>query len=103
MARRAGVVGDDSRITFFLAALLAATLTACGQQPTIAEGNYLTYEHPFTEAAAESARQNAVSNCRRRGTTAIQTSRTCSLTQCTTNYQCVSGDDVKFDAPTKKK
>jgi hypothetical protein len=77
------------------AAIAVAALAACGQQPWVGDGNYFTYDHPFTEAAAESARQNALGRCRQRDEIAIQTSRTCSLTRCTTSYQCISADDAR--------
>ena len=90
------VTGHRSLVTLLL-------LAGCGQQPFIAEHNYFTYDHPFTQAAAESARQNAEGRCRQRGEIAIQTSRACSLTRCTTSYQCASSADAKIEAPAKKK
>jgi hypothetical protein len=83
------VTGHRSLVTLLL------IVAGCAQQPWVAEGNYLTYDHPFTEAAAESARQNALGRCRQRDEIAIQTSRVCSLTQCTTSYQCISADDAR--------
>jgi hypothetical protein len=87
-ARGRPVTGHWSLVTLLLVA-------GCSQQPWVAEGNYFTYDHPFTEAAAESARQNALGRCRQRDEIAIQTSRVCSLTQCTTSYQCISADDAR--------
>jgi hypothetical protein len=77
-------------------------VAGCGPQPYVAEGNYLTYDHPFTEAAAEGVRKNAEGNCRGRGATAVQTSRACSLTRCTTSYQCMSEADARRLAGEKK-
>ena len=87
------------------AVLVAAALAACGQQPWVVGENYMTYDHPFTEAAAESARKNAEGRCRQRGEVAVQTSRACSLTECTTSYQCMSEADARIQNQpgTKKK
>ena len=53
------------------------------------EGNYLTYEHAFTDAAAEIVRKNAESLCRQKKQVAVRSSGTCSLTRCTTHYHCM--------------
>ena len=76
---------------------LLLILAGCGYQPKIAENNYLTYDHAFTDAAVEGARRNAEATCRGRDRddTAIQTSRSCSLTRCTTSYQCISAGDAR--------
>lgn len=61
-----------------------------GYPPNIfGEGNYLTYEHAFTDAAAESVRKNAESLCRQKKQVAVRSSGTCSLTRCTTHYYCM--------------
>lgn len=78
----------SSVVTLFLMAL---ALSGCGTQPLIEESNYLTYEHPFTEAAAESARKNAEKVCAERKLIAVRSERTCSLKTCTTSFQCVDG------------
>jgi hypothetical protein len=65
-------------------------------------GNYLTYEHPFSEAAAAAVRRNAEGTCRQRDQAAVETSRTCSLTRCTTNYQCMDETDARRLAGEKK-
>ena len=85
-----------------LAAVLAAALAGCGPQPYVAEGNYLTYDHPFSEAAAAAVRKSAEGICRQRDQTAVETSRACSLTQCTTNYQCMDDADARRLAGEKK-
>ncbi len=62
----------------------------CGTiYPVTIEGNYLIYDLPFTDAAAQAALQNAANICAERKQDAIKTSNACSLTRCTTNYQCV--------------
>ena len=84
------------------AAVLAAALAACGPQPYVAEHNYLTYDHPFSEGSAAAVRKNAEGICRQRDQTAVETSRACSLTQCTTNYQCMDEVDARRLAGEKK-
>ena len=79
---------------FCLFALLLAC-ASCGIQPLVMQGNYLTYEHPFTDAGAESARANAELECKRRKQVAVRTTRACSLTQCTTNFQCMEPAEAK--------
>ena len=79
--------GELLRALCLLALLLACA--GCGIQPVVVQGNYLTYEHPFTDAAAESARANAEWWCKKRYQVPVRTSGTCSLTRCTTNFQCV--------------
>ena len=69
--------------------LAVMTLAGCGTQPDIVEGNYLTYHHPFTEAAFQSVRQNAEKTCAQRKQVAVETRHQCSLKECTTDYQCV--------------
>lgn len=76
--------------------LLAAVLACagCASQLIVMEGNYLTFEHPFTEAGAASVRAQAEEKCRDRKEVAVRTGGTCSLTQCTTHYQCMSAADA---------
>jgi len=69
--------------------LVTISLAGCGTQPDIVEDNYLTYHHPFTEAAFQSVRQNAEKACAQRKQAAVQTRHHCSLKECTTDYQCV--------------
>ena len=72
---------------------LALACAGCGTiYPVAIEGNYLTYDLPFTDAAAQAALQNAGKICGERKQDAVKTSNACSLTRCTTSYQCVSKD-----------
>jgi hypothetical protein len=64
----------------------------------IGESGYITFEHPFTEAAAEDVAKRAERLCGQRKQIAEKTSSTCSLTKCTTNYYCV--DKPRPQAPT---
>lgn len=75
-------------------ALLLALLLAAGCSDLIvAADNYLTYDHAFTDEAAEKARRNAESLCGQRKQIAIKTRSVCSLSRCTTDYQCVSKEN----------
>jgi hypothetical protein len=77
-----------SLITLLAAVALAGC--AMSEQPDIAESNYLTYHHPFTDAAAQATRQNAEKICAERKQVALQyRSSQCSLEECTTHYQCM--------------
>jgi hypothetical protein len=55
----------------------------------VMQSNYITFEHPFTDVAAEDVRIRAGKICEQRKQSAIKTVSTCSLTKCTTNYQCI--------------
>jgi hypothetical protein len=55
----------------------------------VSEENYLTFDHAFTDATAEAVRKRAEAHCAIRKQAAVKTSSTCSLTRCTTNYQCM--------------
>jgi hypothetical protein len=72
--------------------LLIATLLAagCSSGLVVSADNYLTYEHEFTDAAAERGRQNAEKLCGQRKQLAVKTRSVCSLSRCWTDYQCVN-------------
>lgn len=52
--------------------------------------NFYSYKRPFTDASAEVVRKDAETLCGDRRLVAIQVSDVCNMTQCFTNYQCVS-------------
>lgn len=56
--------------------------------------NYLTFNHPFTDQAVAEIQSGADKLCRQRKQVAIKTTERCSLTQCTTNYQCIDTADA---------
>ena len=85
--------GPALRVMCLFVLLLACA--GCGIQPIVMQGNYLTYEHPFTDAGAESARANAEQRCKIREQAAVRTSSACSLTFCTTNFQCMEPAEAK--------
>lgn len=78
----------------FLSALLLAG-AGCANQLVVSEGNYVTLEHPFTDAGAESARAAAERLCKTRKQETVRTASACSLTRCTTHFQCMAAEDAK--------
>ena len=82
------------------ALLLAMFLSGCagaGSEIVTNEGNFITFSHPFTQAAEEEARKIGADLCQMRKQAAVRTEHVCSLTRCTTTYQCMDGDDaVKY-------
>jgi len=84
--KREPITGHRSLITLFLVMACAG----CGPiYPRIDEGSYLTYDHPFSDAAAQAVLRSAEKICAERKRIVIKSSSTCSLTQCTTHYLCV--------------
>lgn len=79
--------------------LIVALLSlGAGCAPTVEvteHRNYMTFDHAFTDRAAEDVRQRAEKTCAKKKQIAVRTSRACSLDRCTTNYQCVDRDDPK--------
>ncbi len=78
-----------------LAALLLAgcaeTNYLVGYEP---DQNFLSFNHPFTDTAATDVRVRAERICGLRKQVVTQTTRNCSLTQCTTNFQCIDPADA---------
>jgi len=88
----------DNKSKVLRACCLFALLLACagcGTRIVAIQGNYLTFEHPFTDAGVESARALAEKDCKIRNQVAVRTSGACSLTQCTTNFQCMPPAEAK--------
>lgn len=85
--------------------LMIAWLAACAgcsmghRDYILRDGNYMVFEHAFTDAAADSARRNAERHCGETRLVAVRTRSTCTLTTCTTDYQCMDRDDADRFAP----
>ena len=58
------------------------------------DSNFLSFNHPFTDKAIAEVQAQAVKLCGERKQEAIQTTKSCSLSVCTTNFQCVKKADV---------
>jgi len=90
-----------ARALLAIAVLLACA--ACGAQPEVRQRNYLTYEYPFTDAAAEAAYKSAEKICAETRRFPVKSSSACSLTRCTTSYECMDkADAAKFLPQTDK-
>lgn len=83
--------------TLLISSLTVLLLAGCADYQLVAydyEENYLNFNHPFTDKAIAEVLARAETLCKQRKQVVIQTSKICSLTQCTTNYQCVDQSDV---------
>lgn len=85
--------GTLLRAGFLFALLLACA--GCATELIVSEGNYMTFEHPFTDASAASARTVAERVCKGRQQEAVRTASACSLNKCTTHFQCMAAEDAK--------
>lgn len=89
--RRDCTVSVNLAVAMSLAAC-AIALAGCAPKSylIVNQDNYLTFDRPFTDASAASVRSDAEKRCGERALVAIKISETCSLTRCTTNYECVT-------------
>jgi len=85
------------RASCLFAVLLACA--GCAIRIVAMQDNYLTLEHPFTDAGAESARALAARECKPRKQVAVRTDGACSLTLCTTHFQCMEPAEAKQYQP----
>ena len=96
--RMAILAAMNSRPALAITFVAALLLAACAEKSLLVgyeeNENFLSFNHPFTDAAAADVRVRAERLCGLRKQAVIQTSRTCSLTQCTTNYQCIDAADA---------
>lgn len=88
--------------TLIIPGLTALLLAGCGGDYLLdnqlvsyaTDENYLNFNHPYTDKAVADVQARAERICGERKQMAIQTSKICSLTKCTTNYQCVDAKNV---------
>jgi len=96
--RMAILAAMNSRPALAITFVAALLLAACAEKSLLVgyeeNENFLSFNHPFTDAAAADVRVRAERICGLRKQAVIQTSRTCSLEQCTTNYQCIDAADA---------
>ena len=79
--------------------VLLLACAGCGTHIGVKETQHLTIEHAFTDAAAAGARNDAERMCARKRLVAVRTSGTCSLTRCTTHFQCMNDADAEKYRP----
>lgn len=84
-------------ISRFVPGFFLLLLAGCnGMQYVVYDNdtNYLTFNHPFTDKAVAEVQAGAEKLCRQRKQVAVKTTEKCSLTKCTTSYQCIDQADV---------
>src|SRR5262245_25131870 len=64
------------------------------QFSSFGEGNYVTYQHAFTDAAADTVGKNAERQCGQKKLIAVKLSSTCSVERCTTHFYCINAADA---------
>jgi hypothetical protein len=94
-----GILAAMNRKPFLPIAVLASfSLASCAETNYLVgyepDQNFLSFNHPFTDAAAADVRTRADRICGLRKQVVTQTSRSCSLAQCTTNFQCIDAADA---------
>jgi hypothetical protein len=99
-------------ITCHLSLVTLLLLAGCGGQTVQTfyserdafEANYVTFEHPFTDAGAEDARKRAAAQCAQRKQSAVKTTSACSFSRCTTSFQCMApADAARYQTGREKK
>jgi hypothetical protein len=66
-------------------------------------GNNLTFRHAFSEAAADKVGRQAERHCAGTKLIAVKTRSTCTMTECTTDYQCMTSEEAARVAPPEVK
>ena len=66
-------------------------------------GNLLSFQHAFSEAAVDKVHRQAERHCAETKLVAVRTRRTCTMTECFTDYQCMTGDEATRVAPADVK
>ena len=96
-AERTAITSHRSLVTL----LLVLACAGCSTLKTLGDGaqagyfdNYLRYEHPFTDVAADAARRDAERECASRKKVVVKLSGTCTLTRCITYYQCADKQEA---------
>lgn len=82
------------------ALLLVFLLASCSDSQLLSYGddtNFLLFDHPNTEKAIADVRARAENLCGQRKQLAIRTESACSLSTCTTSYQCIARADAVRD------
>jgi hypothetical protein len=96
--------------------MLLATLTACagcslGHRDYVSRqgsvlaghGNILSFQHAFSEGAADKVRRQAERHCAETKLLAVLIRRTCTMSECFTDYQCMTSEEAALAAPADAK
>ena len=67
--------------------------------PYAGHGNLLSFQHAFSEAAADRVRRQAERHCGETKLVAVKARSTCTMSECFTDYQCLTGDEAALVAP----
>ena len=71
-------------------------------QADLFRANYSTFDHAFTDAGLAEAHRQAQRQCSERKRVADKTSNACSLTLCTTSFQCMEPAEAAEFRPDGK-
>ena len=88
--------------SLLLALPLVFVLSACSDSRLLSyanDTNFLLFEHANTEKASADVRAKAEALCAQRQQPATKTESTCSLSKCTTSYQCAAKEDAVKSGP----
>jgi len=99
---RSGEARVVTRTSSFILLAALLLLAACGLQTVQtfsseqggSDANFVTFEYPFTDAGAEEARKRAERQCGQKKSVAVKLRSACSLSRCTTSYQCMAPADA---------
>ena len=89
--KRKPVPRTAGRAALWLGGCADTTNYLVGYEP---DQNFLSSNHPSTDVAAADVRTRAERICGLRKQVVTQTTRSCSLAQCTTNLQCIDPADA---------
>jgi hypothetical protein len=90
--------GSEPRVRWTLSLVLTAACAACAPFEIVTwdfDSNHITYRHPYTDAAAAAVLKNAERLCAQKSQVPVRTTHACSLTDCTSHYQCMDKTDAE--------
>ena len=70
--------------------------------PYASRGSLINFQHAFSDAAADRVRAQAERHCGPK-LVAVKTRSTCTMTECFTDYQCMTSDEAARVAPADVK
>jgi hypothetical protein len=111
-ARRCMLLSCAMRLLLIAASLIACAGCGVGYRDYVSRegglydgrGNVLSFQHAFSEAAVDKVHRQAERHCAETKLTAVRTRRTCTMTECSTDYQCMTSEEAaRVAAPEVKK